>query len=145
MPGKSINEAAKELAISKSSLRYYEKVKLIQPSRTEGGYRSYSDWDLLLIKYILVLKYGEFSLEDIQTVLSLMQNEGTEDCLSKTESLIQIKTQEFQQKIYYYQQMLTIFEGMPDLATVDSETEKELDQYMEKLFEDLKEKGGMNR
>lgn len=73
MLGKSINEAAKELAISKSSLRYYEKVKLIQPSRTEGGYRSYSDWDLLLIKYILVLKYGEFSLEDIQTVLSFMQ------------------------------------------------------------------------
>ncbi|MBP1042849.1 MerR family transcriptional regulator [Vagococcus sp. BWB3-3] len=145
MPEKSINEAAKELAISKSSLRYYEKVKLIQPSRTEGGYRSYSDWDLLLIKYILVLKYGEFSLEDIQTVLSFIQNEGTEDCLSKTETLIQIKTQEFQQKVNYYQQMLAIFEGMPNLAKADSETEKELDHYVEHLFEDLKGNGGLNR
>ncbi|WP_378955229.1 MerR family transcriptional regulator [Pelosinus sp. sgz500959] len=48
-----IEEVAKQTGLTKRALRYYEELGLIQPStRTDGGYRLYSEEDITQIKYV---------------------------------------------------------------------------------------------
>ena len=45
-----INEIEKLLGLSKANIRYYENEGLINPSRTENGYRNYNEVDVALLK-----------------------------------------------------------------------------------------------
>lgn len=143
--GETVKEVAKKLSIPKSTLRYYDKVDLLKPSREENGYRVYNESDLLMVKYILVMKYGEFSLEEMQTVLNAMQVDSTTVCIEKTEQLITAKKKLFQNKINYYQQMLALFEKIPEIKGFTSEEESEIDCYIEQIYQTIVEKGEINR
>lgn len=64
-------EFAEKASVSIRTLRYYDKVGLLSPSRyTEAGYRLYSDDDLLTLQQILALKFLGFSLKEIKACLS---------------------------------------------------------------------------
>lgn len=61
---------AHKASVSVRTLRYYDKVGLLCPtSYTEGGYRLYTDEDLLRLQQILALKFLGFSLEEIRLFL----------------------------------------------------------------------------
>lgn len=135
--GKKVKEVAKKLSIPKSTLRYYDKVDLLKPSREENGYRVYQESDLLMIKYILVMKYGEFSLEEMQTVLNTMQIDPTSVCIEKTEQLIAAKKKLFQDKIDYYEQMVALFDKIPDIINFTNEEESEIDCYIEEIYQTI--------
>lgn len=47
-----IKEAAKALGVSPDTLRYYEKLGLLRPKRTESGYRLYSPELLERVRFI---------------------------------------------------------------------------------------------
>ncbi len=56
--------------VSQRTLRYYDKVGLLSPSRyTESGHRLYTNEDLLNLQQILALKFLGFSLEEIKICL----------------------------------------------------------------------------
>jgi hypothetical protein len=60
---------AKELGIGIETLRYYEKLGLIQePSRSSKGYRIYYDNDIAKINHILMIKKYGFPLREIVKV-----------------------------------------------------------------------------
>ncbi len=64
-------EFALKASVSLRTLRYYDRVGLLSPSHyTEGGYRLYSDDDLLTLQQILALKFLGFSLKEIKACLS---------------------------------------------------------------------------
>lgn len=134
MTGKTVKEAAKILGVPKSTLRYYDKIDLLKPSREDNGYRVYQKIDLLMIKYILVMKYGEFNLEEMQTLLGLISDETTTDCREKTEKLIKAKKKLFQDKIDYYQQMVSLFEKIPEIKDFNDEEERAIDSYVEQIY-----------
>jgi DNA-binding transcriptional MerR regulator len=53
------------------TLRYYDRLGLLSPSsRSESGYRLYSDQDLLRLQEILALKFLGFSLDEIKRCLA---------------------------------------------------------------------------
>jgi DNA-binding transcriptional MerR regulator len=61
-----IGKLAKELGITTRTIRYYEEIGLMGPSkRTSGGARSYNRDDLLRIKFILKLKELGISLKEM--------------------------------------------------------------------------------
>jgi DNA-binding transcriptional MerR regulator len=63
-------EFACKAEVSERTLRYYDKVGLLSPSRyTEAGYRLYTDDDLLDLQQILALKFLGLSLEEIKVCL----------------------------------------------------------------------------
>lgn len=51
-----IKEVQEKLKISSYTLRYYEKMGLIQPYRDENGYRNYNEEDIHKIERIYVFK-----------------------------------------------------------------------------------------
>ena len=67
----TIKEVEKETGLTRSNIRFYEKEKLIEPSRNEkNGYRDYSKKDIETIKKIAFLRTLGISVEDIRLVQS---------------------------------------------------------------------------
>ena len=145
MTGKTVKEVARTLNIPKSTLRYYDKVDLLKPNREGNGYRVYQEVDLTMIKYILVMKYGEFSLEEMQTVLNMMKIDSSDVCREKTTQLIESKKKIFQDKINYYKQMLVLFEKVPEIKEFNNEEESEIDHYIEQIYHTFIANGDINK
>lgn len=67
----TIKEVEERTSLSRSNVRFYEKEKLIEPSRNEkNGYRDYSDNDVENIKKIAYLRTLGISIEDIRRIMS---------------------------------------------------------------------------
>lgn len=67
-----IEEVAQKTGLTKRTLRYYEDMGLITPTRTDGGYRLYSNEDLDRVRRIQELKGSlGFCLSEIKNVLDL--------------------------------------------------------------------------
>lgn len=67
----TIKEVEEQTSLSRSNIRFYEKEKLIEPSRNESnGYKDYSENDVENIKKIAYLRTLGISIEDIRSIIS---------------------------------------------------------------------------
>ncbi|MFC6182067.1 MerR family transcriptional regulator [Lactiplantibacillus daowaiensis] len=66
-----IGEFAQRVALSIDTLRYYEKLGLLQPKRDNHQQRLYSDQDLTWLAFIKRLKQIGMPMRDIQTYAKL--------------------------------------------------------------------------
>ena len=67
----TIKDVEKQTGLSRSNIRFYEKEKLIDPSRNKSnGYRDYSENDVENIKKIAYLRTLGISIEDIRNIIS---------------------------------------------------------------------------
>ena len=67
----TIKEVEEQTGLTRSNIRFYEKEKLIEPSRNDkNGYRDYSEKDIEIIKKIAYLRTLEISIEDIRCIIS---------------------------------------------------------------------------
>lgn len=67
----TIKEVEERTGLARSNVRFYEKEKLIAPSRNENNsYRDYSERDVEDIKKIAYLRTLGISIEDIRKVMS---------------------------------------------------------------------------
>lgn len=64
-----IREAAQRLGATARTLKYYEELGLVTPTRTEGRYRLYSEADLEKFERILRMRSLGFSLHGIAEML----------------------------------------------------------------------------
>jgi len=68
----TIGELADAGHVKRSTIRYYERAGLLQPtSRSPHGYRRYNRTSLERLRFIRTAQAGGFSLEDIRTLLRL--------------------------------------------------------------------------
>lgn len=66
----TIKEVEERTGLARSNIRFYEKEKLIHPSRNEqNGYRDYSERDVEDLKKIAYLRTLGISIEDIRNVI----------------------------------------------------------------------------
>ena len=80
-----IGELAKKTGLSRDTIRFYEKEKLIdvRPSeRRTNRYKEYSSQVLEKVKLIMELKNFGFTLNEIKAILFSWE-EGTFDCVSE--------------------------------------------------------------
>ncbi|MDD1017322.1 MerR family transcriptional regulator [Pseudomonas rubra] len=64
-----ISELAQKVALSRSTLLYYEKLGLISSTRQANGYRSYSEHDLQQLRLLQQLQAGGLTLKECQACL----------------------------------------------------------------------------
>jgi len=69
-----ISIAARMLGIQTSTLRYYEKISVIEPGRSQGNIRLYSERDIDLLRRVktLVEDMG-VNLAGVEVILRMMQ------------------------------------------------------------------------
>ena len=72
-----ISIAARMLKVQTHTLRYYEKVGIIEPRRSRGNVRLYSDRDIALLKRVksLVDDMG-VNLPGVEVILRMLQHVG---------------------------------------------------------------------
>jgi MerR family transcriptional regulator, heat shock protein HspR len=72
-----ISIAAKMLDMQTYTLRYYERVGIIEPGRSRGNVRLYSDRDIALLKRVksMVDDMG-INLPGVEVILRMMQRVG---------------------------------------------------------------------
>ena len=72
----AMNQVFKTLDISRETLRYYEKLGLIEPKRGENSYRSFDSYDMYRLLMIDFYKKRGFRTSQMQDIMSVksMQN-----------------------------------------------------------------------
>ena len=72
-----ISVAARILDVHTHTLRYYERVGIIEPRRSQGNVRLYSDQDIALLKRVktLVDDMG-INLPGVEVILRMIQHMG---------------------------------------------------------------------
>jgi DNA-binding transcriptional MerR regulator len=67
----TISKFAQLFGLSRSTLLYYDRIRLLVPSgRTQAGYRIYTEEDIRRLERIRNLRLTSLSIEDIRTILS---------------------------------------------------------------------------
>jgi len=66
-----ISVAAELAGVHPQTLRIYERKGLVEPARTQGGSRRYSDYDIDLLRRIQSLTEAGLNLAGVQRVLEL--------------------------------------------------------------------------
>jgi DNA-binding transcriptional MerR regulator len=68
-----IGEVAERTGLSLRTIRHYEQMGLVRPSaRTSGGFRLYTDADVARLLLVKRMKPLEFSLDEIQRLLAVL-------------------------------------------------------------------------
>lgn len=107
----NIGEAAAASGVSAKMMRHYESVALLPPaSRTESGYRQYTDKDVHTLRFIRRARDLGFSIDEIRDLLSLWQNRGRPS--RQVKALAQAHLQDLQAKIDEIQAMKTALEHL---------------------------------
>ena len=91
-----ISEISKITNVSIDTLRYYEKLGLIRPSRDEKNRRIYCDVDVEWIKFILRLKKTNMPLKNIEKYSDL-RNRGDETIKERI-SMLELQMEELKNK-----------------------------------------------
>lgn len=86
----TIGEVSKEYQISHDTLRYYEKIGLIDPVPRKSGQRDYDTESLERINFIRCMKNAGFSLEDIIQFIAY-HNQGEKTASKRLEMLLDRK------------------------------------------------------
>ncbi len=94
-----IGELSKNTGFKIETLRYYEKLSLLEPiSRTESGYREYDNEALKQLHFIKQAKSVGFSLTEISELLTLRVERDQHSC-GDVKSIAEQKIKEIDAKI----------------------------------------------
>lgn len=86
----TIKDVEERTGLSRSNIRFYEKEKLIEPSRNESnGYRDYSENDVENIRKIAYLRTLGISIEDIRSIIS--EKVTLQEMLEKQKEVLKIR------------------------------------------------------
>ena len=98
----SIGEFSRICKVSTKTLRYYDEIGLIKPSKInpENNYRYYSIEQLETMLFINRLKQYNFSLEEIRTIITSEEMLNEKLCLE-----LYKKKKEFEKQIQIYSQI----------------------------------------
>lgn len=94
----NIGEAAKASGVNAKLIRHYESIGIIpKASRTESGYRTYSESDVHTLSFVKQARSLGFSMKEIKKLVSLWRNKSRASSEVKNMALAHIK--EMEQKI----------------------------------------------
>ena len=100
----NIGEAAKASGVNSKLIRHYESIGIIpKASRTDSGYRRYSDNDVHILSFVRRARGLGFSMQEIKKLVGLWRNRSRKSADVKNLTLAHIKSLE--QKIQDLQKM----------------------------------------
>lgn len=101
----NIGAAAKMSGVNAKLIRHYESIGIIpKASRTESGYRTYSDVDVNILSFVKRARGLGFSMKEIKKLVGLWRNKSRAS--SDVKGLANKHIQEMEQKIEELQSMV---------------------------------------
>jgi Cu(I)-responsive transcriptional regulator len=107
----NIGQAAAASGVTAKMIRHYEESGLIRaPRRTASNYRSYSDNDVHVLRFVKRARALGFSMADIKTLLSLWQDKSRSSSVVKR--IARTHIDELERKIAELQAMARTLEHL---------------------------------
>ncbi|RME16440.1 MAG: Cu(I)-responsive transcriptional regulator [Alphaproteobacteria bacterium] len=72
----NIKDAARASGLPAKTIRYYEQIGLVVPSRRANGYRDFSETDVHNLAFVARARALGFSIEDCHALLALYQDKS---------------------------------------------------------------------
>lgn len=72
----NVGDAAQRSGLPAKTIRYYEEIGLISPSRAGNGYRDYSGDDIHRLTFLRRARNLGFSIDDCRQLMALYQDRG---------------------------------------------------------------------
>lgn len=136
-----IQDVAQEIGISADTLRYYEKEGIVAPMRGENGYRYFDEDDIMILKYVVVLKYAQFSLSEIRDIMREPDQETLDECVQNYQNLLSSKIVELNQMIRNYQIIVGLLDQGLTLANGSrshSKDKEALNEFVSQIYDDIR-------
>ncbi len=94
----TIGQLAKAADVPSSTVRYYERIGLVEPeNRSYGNYRLYSDESLFKLKFIRTAQATGFTLDDVRVLLDGNKNQNLSCCA--VQQLIEERLADVEQRL----------------------------------------------
>lgn len=137
----TIKQVSELIGVSKVTLRYYDKTGILKTKRADNGYRAYDDFDLHILRNVIVFKQAGFSLEDIKIMTKLYSLDEGDDCNDLAKDVISKNLKMMYSQISFLQKVSGIIEEIfplfqtHELYKLNQET---LEATVLDLFEEVK-------
>jgi Cu(I)-responsive transcriptional regulator len=101
----NIGELAKSSGVNAKLIRHYESIGLIpKASRTEAGYRVYTDLDIQFLRFIKRSRSLGFSMKEIKKLVGLWRNKSRAS--REVKALATAHIEDLEKKIVEMQEMV---------------------------------------
>lgn len=140
-----IGEVARETETSIDTVRFYEKMGLLEkPARSEGGFRIYSKETIEKLRFIRKAQALGLTLGEIKGIMQCSK-EGLRPCCDLVRSLFTKKITEFESKIKELQKMKRGLESLLSQWLSPSEARKRSFAVCPQIEREPKKKRRKNR
>jgi len=136
----TISEVSKQTGIPAETLRYYDKKGVISPKCGENRYRYYDHEDIIKLQYITVMKYAQFSLEEIKTMVERFGNESSAECNEIFRKLLSSKIKDLKNAVENYQKIIRLMdELMPMVDNMEHfcENQPQVEAFIKDIYGDI--------
>ena len=112
-----IMEVSEQYGISSDTLRYYERIGLIQPvHRSENGIRDYNELDLRRVEFIKCMRSAGLPIEVLIEYVELVQRgdktiEARKEILIEQRELLVAKMKEMQKTLDILDHKIEVYEN----------------------------------
>jgi MerR family transcriptional regulator, copper efflux regulator len=101
----NIGEAAKISGVNAKMIRHYESIGIVpKASRSEAGYRTYTDADIHILSFVKRSRKMGFSMKEIKKLVSLWRNKNRTSAEVKNLAIKHVE--EMETKILELQEMV---------------------------------------
>lgn len=128
------------LGIPKDTLRYYDRIGLVSPSRRENRYRIYSKDDLTRLMNIQIMQYADFSLEEIKEKFDFRRM-GKLDPAYREEvaAFLEVKKAETRRKIAHLEKVSRLLDvAAVSIRHLNRENDRRLAEYVRDIYKDIR-------
>ena len=106
-----IHELAKHTGLSRDTIRFYEKMGLIQAQRATNGYRHYTEQMAVRLQLIKLAKSLGFQLSEITALVQVL-DEQQQLSAEHIQQCLEEKISEIEEKLHQLQALKDLLQGI---------------------------------
>lgn len=138
----SIQEVSQILGIPKDTLRYYDRIGIVSPSRENNRYRKYSTNDFIDLMNIQIMQYADFSLEEIKGKFGFHRMENIDPAYcQEVATFLDAKNAETRKKIAHLEKVSQLLDVAAEtLRDLNHESDQQLAEIVREIYKDIRKK-----
>lgn len=135
----TIQEVSRILGMSKDTLRYYDRIEIVSPSRKDNRYRSYSRDDLIDLVNIQIMQYADFSLDEIKGKFGFRKMENIDSAYCEEVAVfLDAKNAAMRKKITHLEKVSRLLNiAAETLRDFNDESDQRLSEFVRELYKDI--------
>ncbi|NOU85737.1 MerR family transcriptional regulator [Paenibacillus sp. LMG 31460] len=144
----SIQEVSRILGMPKDTLRYYDRIGIVSPSREDNRYRRYSKDDLIDLMNIQIMQYADFSLDEIRGKFGFRKMEKIDPAYcEEVAAFLDAKNAETRKKIAHLEKVSLLLDVAAEtLRDFNNKSDQHLAEIVREIYKDIqKEEPGISK